>query len=100
LVVAAPTATVNPIVAGASTDLTCSASGGAPVTAGQYTYTWSVVSNPGNVVNTFMGTPFTGATSTTTFATIAGATGTVGLQCSADDGAGHTATNNISIVVN
>ena len=100
LVVAAPTATVNPVVAGGSTSLTCSASGGAPVTAGQYTYTWSVVSNPGNVVNTLTGTPFTGATSTATFATTAGATGTVGLQCSANDGAGHTATNNISIVVN
>ena len=100
LVVAAPTATVNPVVAGGSTSLTCSASGGAPVTAGQYTYTWSVVSNPGNVVNTLTGTPFTGATSTATFATTAGATGTVGLRCSANDGAGHTATNNISIVVN
>lgn len=100
LVVAAPTATVNPVVAGDPTSLTCSASGGAPVTAGQYTYTWSVVSNPGNVVNTLTGTPFTGATSTATFATTAGSTGTVGLQCSANDGAGHTATNNISIVVN
>ena len=100
LTVAAPTATVNPVVAGNSTALTCLASGGTPATAGQYTYTWSVVSNPGNVVNTLTGTPFTGSVSTATFATTAGATGTVGLQCSANDGAGHTATNNISIVVN
>lgn len=100
LVVAAPTATVNPIVAGGSTDLTCSASGGAPATAGQYTYTWSVVSNPDYVVNELMTVPVTGATSTVTFETKVGPTGTVGLQCTADDGAGHTATNNINIVVN
>lgn len=99
LTVAAPTATVNPVVAGNPTALTCLASGGTPTTAGQYTYTWSVASNPSNVGVALSSTLFTGASSTITATTTTAAAGTVNVLCTANDGNGHTASNTINVVV-